>query len=474
MYKPAWHLSGPPPYEVQIEALKRAHDHAHYGFFLEQGLGKTALQLNDGIENFSDYDTVVVVCPNSFKGDWKTAPADWGIPAINTSVWPNEELCSGTTDHPRYNIINFEAIRFPSGYNEVKRLLDSRPCLLVIDESSACKNFKSLTAKALLDLSKRAAAVRLLNGTPMVQNVMDLFPQLKMLKELNGVNPYAFRNRYAVCGGYMGKQVVGAQNEDELHEILNRVSFRALKKDWSDLPDKIFIPRRLEMTNIQKKHYKEMLEDFYTLVEGNEFSANMVLSQADKLRQISSGILMDGDRAKLLMDPSDNPKIKAAKEIYESGPGKMIVVHFYSISGAAIFEEMKKTKLNPAFIKGGMKPDEITEQKRRFNSDPDCRVLVAQITASSKAHTLIGDAGENRCSRMVWHDGTFSLLDRLQMLDRIHRGAQDQNCNYYDLIMSPIDEAQLKALDKKENLADAVVNAVRVLRNEQHTGKYKA
>ncbi len=465
MPTPKWHLSGPPPYEVQLEAMRRSKGHDHFGMFLEQGLGKTALQLNEGIDRFSDYDTVITVCPNTFKGDWKTAPAEWGVPEIKTSMWPNDKMEKGTTNHPRYNVMNFESVRVKSGYNVLRDLMDSRPCLLVVDESSACKNFKSLTAKALLDLSKRAGAVRLLNGTPMVQNVMDLYPQIRMLKQLEGVNPYSFRNRFAITGGFMGKQIIGVRNEPELHELLNRVSFRAMKKDWSDLPPKIFIPKHIEMSDVQRKHYKEMLNDFFTLVSGDEFTANMALVQADKLRQIASGIIIDGDRFKVLVDPAKNPKIKAAKEIYESGVGKMIIVHFYRVSGTMIFDEMAREGLKPATIHGNMTSDEITEQKRRFNNDPDCRILVAQITASSKAHTLIGGAGVDRCSRMTWHDHTFSLLDRLQMIDRIHRGAQDQDCNYFDLCVSPIDVAQLKALGKKENLADAVVNAVRVLRH---------
>lgn len=463
-YTPTWHLSGPKPYDVQIEGMKRVRDHKQYGWFLEQGLGKTALQLNDYIENM-DTDTAFVICPNSFKGDWGYAPSEWGVPEITTSIWPFDEMRKGTSDHPHFNIMNFEAVR-SSGYDAVRAVIDKRPCALIIDESSACKNFKAKTTKAVLDLTKRVGPVRLLNGTPMVQNPMDLFPQLKMLGELDKVNPFAFRNRFTVMGGWMGKQVVGVKNEDELHELQARCSFRALKSDWSDLPEKIPVPIRLEMTDRQRKHYKEMLDDFYTLVKGMEFSAPMVLVQLDKLRQITSGILMDGERFKLIEEPARNPKIRAALDLMENGTGKMIITHFYRPMGQVIIEEMRRMGLNPAYIRGGMAPIELKEQKDKFNKSSDCRVLVGQINATCMGHTLIGGEGNDRCHKLFFHDSTFSLRDRKQMEDRNHRGAQDRACLIYDPIMSPIDEAQAKAIKKKTDMVTLVVDAVRAMRTK--------
>lgn len=457
MAKAKWHLNGE-PYTVQLEALRRSDGDPRYGYFLEQGLGKSALQLEDWVQNFSDLETVVVVAPNSFKNDWKLAPEEWGLNIPVPNVWPADDLQVG-----KFNIINFEATR-SSGYDRVKELLDKAPSLLVVDESSAIKNFKSQTAKAILDLSKRAKAVRLLNGTPMGNNVLDLYPQLKCLGQLSGANPYAFRNRFAVMGGFMGKKVIGVRNEDELHKILDACSFRALKKDWTDLPEKIPVPVRLEMTNKQRKHYLEMLEDFCTILNGHEFSASVVLSQLEKNRQIASGVLMDGDKFVLIDEPKNNPKIKAFFDILDSGPGKLVWVHFYTLMGKVLFEEAQKVGLNPAFIKGGMDPDEITAQKRRFNNDPDCRVIVCQIDAACKGHTLLGQEGNDRCSRMVFHDLTFNYITKEQMNDRIHRGAQDKACMYYHLLLSPIDDAQTKAQATKSDLVETVVNAVRSLR----------
>lgn len=464
-YKPTWHLKGK-PYPVQMEAMKRSRNRDRYAYFMEMGLGKTPLVINDYIENFFDQiDTVFIVCPQSFKKDWTLAPADWGVPSITTSLWPDQDPRAGSPGRPHFNVFNFEAVR-SSGYDKIRPIMDSRPCLLVVDESTFIKNFKSHTSKSILDLSKRAAAVRLLNGTPMVQNVMDLFPQLKCLGELDRVNPYVFKNRYAVTGGFMGKQIIGVKNEAELQEIQTRCSFRALKSDWwEDCPEKTMVPLHLEMTKTQAKHYAEMMEDFYTIVGRDEFSANLVLTQLDKCRQIASGMIMDGDKFRLIEPMHTNPKVQAVLDLMESGTGKMIVVHFYRGMGLELYDYYKKRGFNPAYIRGQMKPEAVICEKHKFNNDSTCRILVAQIGATSMAHTLVGQAGNDRCYRMFFHDGTFSLRDRLQIEDRIHRGEQDRGCLYYDPIMSPIDKAQLDALQKKTDVARAVVDAVRTLRD---------
>lgn len=463
MYKPVWHLKGK-PYSVQVESLKRSHGSDRYGYWLEQGLGKTALLLNDWIENFSHIPTAIVICPNSFKIDWTLAPEEWGVGSIQTGMWPRDELRIGTPVNPFLYVINFEAVR-SSGYGAIQKILDANDCLLVVDESSAIKNYKSQTAKAVLDLCKRAKAVRLLNGTPLVQNVMDLFPQLKCIGELDRMNPFVFKHRYAVTGGFMGKQIVGVKNEDELHRIQERCSFRALKTDWwAGCPEKILVPLNLEMTKRQRQHYEEMLEDFYTLVGQHEYKADLVLTQMDKLRQITSGLIMDGDKVSLIEPIEKNPKALAALDLMEAGSGKMIVAHFYTAMGRELLEFFKRKKLNPAYIRGGMKPEELKAQKDKFNNVQSCRILVGQIGATAMGHTLIAGEGDDRCHKLLFHDLTFSLRDYQQICDRIHRGSQDRGCLYFHPFMSAIDNSQFTALQKKTNLAAAVVDAVRALR----------
>lgn len=467
-----WHLHheiyGDKPWDVQAEAMRRSEGKPKYGYFLEQGLGKTPLSLNDFID--SGLDGCVVLAPNTFKTDWALAPEEWGHSYIfsGTSDQHSHPHNIGVTGEPWLYAVNYEAARAGRLKEMLVELFDKQRLMLVIDESTAIKNPQALTTKAVIELAKRAAIVRELNGTPLVQNVLDYWGQLRVLGELNGVNPYAFRNRFAVMGGYMGRQIKGMRNEEELYAILDRCSFRALKQDWRDLPPKIYMPPvHLDMTSRQRKHYHEMMEDFFTEIDGVQVTAAMVLTQLDKLRQISSCLLMQDEQVQWLAEPKDNPKVKALHDIVGDGSyGKTIVVHFYRPSGNMLIEETQRAGLDPAYIRGGMTPEDLRFQKDKFNKDPNCRILIAQEGATHLGHTLLGGKGKDRATRMCFYENSFSLKERLQMEDRNHRGEQDQDCLYFDLLTSPMDGVVVEALRRKKAMADAVDDIVKTVRSE--------
>jgi SNF2 family DNA or RNA helicase len=446
------------PWAVQVEALHRSAEHNKYGYFLEQGLGKTAIALNDFVN--SDIDLCVVVAPQSFKLGWPTAVRDYGLD-LPTGYWPKNPV--PMHDHGLY-AINYEGVSRSRAKDQLVKLFDDRQVMLVIDESKALGNPRSGWTKSVTELAKRAAIVRELNGTPITQNVMDYYGQLRCLGQLNGWNPVKFRNRFAVLGGYMGKQIMPqVRNQDELAGILAACSFRALKADWrKDLPPKIYTTIPLELTGIQRVHYKEMLDEFMTIVSGTEVTANLILTQMGKLRQISSGIILDGEGiAHPILPPAEVPKIQAVCELI-AGPGKTIVSYYHRASGQALFEALKE--FEPARIQGGMSDDEVVQEKKRFNEDPSCRVIIGQERAMALGHTLLGQAGNDRCSRTIFYENSFSLYYRLQLEDRNHRGEQDTACDVIDFSCSPIEDTVIAILTAKMELAntmDRVIAAVR-------------
>ncbi len=464
-----WHLKhqvhGSQPWSVQAEALRRSSGQKKWGLWAEQGLGKTSTALNEFIEQ-DDTDINLVIAPNSFVGDWALAPDEWGVPWLKTGIRKRDPL----PDSDEYCLyaVNYELARDKTYNRQLQRLCEQRRVMLTIDESTAIKNPNSLTFKGVIELAKRAKVVRELNGTPLTQDVTDYYGQLRALGQLNGVEPVVFRNRFAEMGGFFGKQVTGTRNEGELARILDDCTFRALKKDWrKDLPPKVYIPVHLEMSKRQLQHYSTMMEEFYAVVQGEEITANMVLTQMGKLRQISSCILMDQGKHWFFEQPKDNPKLKATLDIGASCPGKMIVSHFYRPSGELLFEALTKAGYDPARIQGQMKPEQVLEQKRKFNDDPACRALVGQQEATGRGHTLIGKKGRDRCSTMIFFENSFSFYWRSQMEDRNHRGEQDQDCNIYDLTCSPMDTRVIEILTRKQDLASAMDEIVAEVRRSR-------
>lgn len=450
-------------FAVQKEARKKADGRMGYAYFLEQGLGKTGTAITEfkDLHKAKKVDLLFVACPNSLKKTWEEEVSIWT--EFQAKSWPAFDPRK-STDKPQVFIMNYEAL-ISSGFEAALKFLQSGRAMIVLDESTRIKSHTAQTTKKALLLAKYAPIRRILTGTPMSQNVMDLWPQLRFIGELEGVNPYAFRNHFAVLGGYMGKQIVGFKNESELHQLLDSCSFRALKSDWlKDLPEKMPpVTRDVVMSAEQQLVYNEMKEDFYTLLnKKTEISADQVITQMERLSQIGRGFLYDENHQAIeLVKPESNPCIKELMSILEQTPGKVIIftVHQY------VTDLLRRVLPDAAFIisEKHMKPLNTTadEQKKRFNEDKRCRHIICQLSVASMGHTLLGGPGVDRCSTTVFFENSYKLLDRQQAEDRCHRIGQDRGCNYFDISSSPIDRKVIAALQRKDQIAKAIVDAVK-------------
>ena len=108
------------------------------------------------------------------------------------------------------------------------------------------KQIKEL--KILLVLGKYAKYRRIMTGSPITKNPLDLFSQCEFLDPwlLNFDSFYAFRNRYAKMKNMYLRdrsiQVVDVfQNLGELSDKVKGFSYRVLKEDCLDLPLKTLL-----------------------------------------------------------------------------------------------------------------------------------------------------------------------------------------------------------------------------------------
>jgi hypothetical protein len=135
--------------------------------------------------------------------------------------------------------------------------------------------------------------------------------------------------------------------------------------------------------------------------------------------------------------------------------GKAIVFAHYQHTVNTLEKSLKD--FNPLVIRGGMKPDDVREIVRAFNSDDDRRVLVAQTSTAKEGLTLLGTANQP-CSTTIFVENTYSLIDRTQAEDRNHRHGQNADqVIYYDMAGSPLESKIIKALQSKSDLVKTVM-----------------
>lgn len=457
-----WDLIGA-PYEVQSRALVKTADFPHgYAYFMEMGLGKTAVTIADFLraKKAGKADKLVIVAPHSLLGNWAREVKHWPKPeyALSVTIWPKKE-------NSDVYVLNYEAFAVgnATGTQFVSDLCSKFKVFIALDESTQIKNNQSVRTRALLSLARDATFTRTLSGAPMVQGPHDLWSQLKFIGELRGVNYYQYRNRYCKMGGFQGRQILGAneQKMEELHGILAGCAFRAKKSDWLDIPEKIYLPRTMSLSPQYAKAYEVMRRELLLEIGNDqEVTAPMAITLMLKLQQISSGfIISDDGQTNRLTGP--NNKLNTLIDIITNEiDTKVVIPVYFQESQAIVMEALEANNIKFAKILSKMSPEEIEHEKRRFNEDDDVKVALAQTSSQKYGHTLLGTE-KVPCHTTIFYENTFSLDDRLQMEDRNHRIGQRFPVSIIDLNCSSIEEKAVAALNRKENLAKVIVDAIR-------------
>lgn len=442
-----------------------------FAFWMEQGLGKTLTTLADFAEFVARgvVQRLVVFCPNSFKGGWAEEIEKWGFD-FHVMIWsPENEPYIRSQMRRGFNkppvlIVNYESARTEKCQAVVRDFSEDRHVYGAADEGIQIKDPDSAQTKAVLEMGKMFRITRDLSGKPQSQGPHDLWAQMRFIKQLNGYMYYPFKNAFCRMGGFKNKHVVGAQNEDILAERIDPHVFRATKADWTDLPPKVYTHREYTMTPEIAKLYKQMENEFVVwLEEGKNVSVDAAITKYIKLAQIQCGFIIDEEGKTQLLVPHDkNPRLKALKEIIENEiVGKVTVVY----NNKVVFDMLMEAfaKYNPTYIRGQMTPEGLSEQKRIFNNDPLSRIMFLQTKAAKYGHTLLGlPERENHCSTQIFFQNTYSLDDRSQIEDRSHRyGQLGETMSYIDIVGTPLDRDAVRALQRKEDVFQAVFSLLR-------------
>lgn len=468
-----WWLSKP-PLAVQTEALRRSEGRIGFNQWMSVGLGKTIVELNEWSEDYNNgtADFLVVVSLNSFKRAWLDEIDKFSAPEGSKGyhLW-DKPVDAKTLMKGIGVIINWEAL-IAKGGEVLREVARKRKVRLCLDESHRIKNPQAQVSKFVVSYWKDAVKRRGLTGTPMSDNVVDMFVPFKLGQQIDGWNQLAFRNRYAVLGGFQGKQTVGIKKEmlPELHAIRDRAGFVATKQEWlKDLPEQRWVtPIRVPLHSNLESHYRAMARHFYTILGDAEISANLIVTQLLRLQQISSGFATsESGETVTLLPLAQNLKFRALLDLIESRQGsKLLVFTHYVWTTNEMYYALQQA-LGPYAVSVMRSkdhweyPDETEQEKRRFNSDDACRIMVAQSTVASESHTLLG-TDTCPCHGSVFFENNFVLRTRMQAEGRNHRQGQKLPVDYYDIVSSPIEEKVVRALQDKLNLVDAVMSLTKI------------
>jgi len=460
------------PYKHQMTALEKSWNRETYAYFMEMGTGKTKV-LIDNLAMLYDKGKVngaLIIAPKGVVGTWYNNEIPTHLPnhieyksvlwkaAITKKQKEQLDTLFDTGEDLQILIMNVEAFSTEKGMDFAYKFLASHRSLMAIDESTTIKTPTAKRTKNIIKLASSAGYRRIMTGSPVTKNPLDLYTQCDFLSPwlLDFTSYYAFRNRYAEMKtlhmhGRQIQVVNGFKNLGELSDKLKGFSYRVLKEDCLDLPDKIFIKRQIALTPDQRKLYEQMKKEAMAILKGKQSTTVNTLTQLMRLQQITCGHFTADDGA---TQPIANNRITELMNVLDETEGKAIIWAHYQYDITEIIKAVVK-EYGPGSIVDyyGLTPQEDRQPNiKRFQDDPKCRFMVGTPSTGGYGITLTA------ANTVIYYSNGYDLEKRLQSEDRAHRIGQKKSVTYVDIMADDtVDEKIVQALRKKINIASEVL-----------------
>jgi len=460
------------PYKHQITALEKSWNKKTFAYFMEMGTGKTKV-LIDNMSMLYDkgkIDGALIIAPKGVIGTWFNQELPTHLPKhienvsvmwqanINKKQQEKLDTLFKTGETLHILVMNVEAFSTDKGLHFAAKFLRSHKTLMAIDESTTIKNPKAIRTKNIINLSESAKYRRIMTGSPVTKNPLDLFSQCEFLdpNHLDFTSYYAFRNRYAEMktlhiSGRSIQVVSHFKNLNELSDRLQTFSYRVLKEDCLDLPSKIYMRREIELSKEQKKLYEQMRKEALATLNGKTVTTMTALTQLMRLHQITCGHFSADDGT---IQNIKNNRLSELMNIIEEIEGKAIIWAHYQHDVQTIVNEIEK-KHGPGSVVhyyGKTLPEQREKAIKNFKTNDECRFFVGTPQTGGYGLTLVA------ANTVVYYSNGYDLEKRMQSEDRAHRIGQDKSVTYIDIIAEEtVDNKIVKSLRKKINIASEVM-----------------
>lgn len=450
------------PWRHQISAYSFCQDHIDKGMrglLLAMGMGTgkslVACMLALGLEA----KRVLIACPLRVVPVWLTqferhVAAPMIVVGLDEESRSVAHKCTAAQEKmalakarnvPVICVINYDsAWREPfAGWAE-KQNWD----LVIADEAHRIKapgGKASLFFKRLRTHAKVRVA---LTGTPMPHGPMDIYAVFRFLDTtIFGPSFSAFRQKYAVMGGFQRKQITGFQNLDELESLMSRITFR-VGKEVLDLPPETHVTYNCELSTEARRVYHDLEEDFVAQVLDGTVTAANAMVKLLRLQQVTGGVVPTDDGA---VHRIDNSKQKLFADTLEDiGKDEPVVVFCrFHADLDAVYEACKQNGIASLELSG--RRDEL----KRWQ-DGEAQVLAVQISAGGVGVDL------TRARYSMYYSLSFSLGEYDQALSRVHRPGQTRPVEHIHLVArNTVDSKIMRALEKRAEVVQAILAEIK-------------
>lgn len=332
----------------------------------EPRVGKTNIAIHGS--DLVDARIVVIVCPAAVKDNWREAVLEF-----RQGGW-------------------FAVIVSYNKANRILKVLRGKKYVLVIDESHYCKERSTGRTKAVFGtlcdkiggLIEYATNVFLLTGTPMPNNPTELWPMLRacapeIIDNGNGrpMSWSTFRDKYCkMINTPYGVKIAGSRNYRDLKERFAKHGFviRRLRRDvfGRDMlpPTRVYVrPKPAEQKELEALMNSEQGRAVAEALK----SSNPLKALAKQEKHVAG--------LRKLFGLAKVPGIVdlVSEELDNDPTAKIVLFAYHHVVIDALRTNLKKYGVES--FDGRTSDERKIRIKKRFQTDPKCRVVVGQLNA---------------------------------------------------------------------------------------------
>ena len=452
------------PWKHQKEGVKYIKNKDGILYAWGMGSGKTIGTLHAAME--INAKTILIITPKSVLTVWeqevnKFAQNEFEIKAFITgSVKKKTEqidlFLKQTSRKRKIVVINYEsAWREGLGEIRVKRRITNIGLLrsinwdmIILDEAHKICRSTSNISKFCGRLSQSAKKRLALSGTPLPNGCLSAHGMFRFLEpEIFGTSEYRFRMRYAIYGGFEGRQVIEYVNQEDFKKRYSSITHQVKTRDVVELPEVSHIEVLCDLSAKAMKQYNEFKNECILDIANSVITAENVLVKTLRLSQMASGCVTDEEGTSHIIDTS---KVDAVSETIEGIDDDEPIVVFgrFRAEIDSLALKLEKNKITHSFLIGGR--NELIDWQQGKT-----RVLVVNIQSGALGIDC------TRAKYTLYMSTGYNYANYDQSLARTCRPGADVNKKlfyYHFNARNTIDHTVSQAMIRKENLIDTILN----------------
>ena len=443
------------PFAAQIETANFVTMHNRCFILNSMGTGKTVSSLwaYDYMLSRKQVKKALIVCPLS------TMERTWADEIFKTFPHLDAQVLYGSRER-RQKLLREEAHLYIiniDGLKTIEEDLKKRPDidLLIIDEVAMFRNGSTNRWKTMNAIANKQTQRRIwaLTGMPTPNAPTDAWAQCKLVSPNSTLVPsYFTKARDALMRQISPFKWVARDNANDVVKEWMQPAIRYSLDDCTDLPPQTFMDREVEMSDEQKKAYKEMLNKLKTEVAGGEVLAVNEAVKANKLVQIACGMAYAADGSTISIPC--NHRIEVLKEVIEESEGKVIVF----VPLTAVLEhvaEQLKHHWEVAIVHGETPKNQRDEIFDSFQKRPDPHVIVANPGTMSHGLTLTA------ATTIIWYAPVHSNDTYEQACARVRRPGQTRTTVIVHIAASEVERRIYERLKTKQKMQGLLLDMMK-------------